>query len=65
MPADLASNMSFENMKIELPFKIKNVIEMIMEVGTSGAIVLRSEPNPPLITEKFIYQKKNGRPYPK
>lgn len=65
IPADLASNMSFENMKIELPFKIKNVIEMIMEVGTSGAIVLRSEPNPPLITEKFIYQKKEWETLPK
>lgn len=57
LPADLAQDMSYDNIKLELPFKIKKIVEIIMEIGVGGAIVLVSEPNA-LITDKFIYEKK-------
>ena len=65
IPADLSDNMSFTNMKLELPFKIKKVTEMVMDVGTSGVIVLRSEPLLPLIPDKFIYEAKEWETLPK
>lgn len=66
IPLDLAENVGFDNITLDLPFKIKKVIKMTMEaVGYAPVIILTSEPDGMFLTDKFIYEKKEWETLPK